>query len=180
MAGIEEIRTERLKKLALLKEAGHSPYPDKIPRTDTLADIRANFVALETAKKDVSIAGRVMAVRGQGAIQFAVLNDGTGKFQAVFKKDTIGDAEMDFFGSVIDVGDFISVTGEVFTTQRGEESILVKSWVMGAKSLLPLPEKFHGLEDEDTKLRKRYLDILGDDELRELFVKESKFWNAIR
>ena len=180
MAGIEEIRAERLKKLALLKEAGRPSYPNKIPRDFTLAHMRDNFSALESAKKDVSVAGRVMAVRGQGAIQFVVLNDGTGKFQTVFKKDTIGDAEMEFFSSVIDVGDFISVSGDVFTTQRGEQSILAKSWVMGAKSLRALPEKFHGLEDEDTKLRKRYLDILGDDELRELFVKKSKFWNAIR
>jgi lysyl-tRNA synthetase class 2 len=180
MAGIEEIRTERLRKLAILQEAGRAAYPNKIPRSHTLAEIRANFSTLEPTKKDVSVSGRVMAVRGQGAIQFVVLNDGTAKLQVVFKKDTIGDGEMAFFGSVIDVGDFISVTGELFVTQRGEESVLVKSWVMGAKSLLPLPEKFHGLEDEDVKLRKRYLDILGDDELRELFVKKSKFWNAIR
>ncbi len=180
MAGIEEIRTERLRKLSLLKEAGRAPYPNKIPRDYSLAHIRANFAALLEEKKEVSIAGRVMAVRGQGAIQFVVLNDGTDKFQTVFKKDVIGDTEMDFFGSVIDVGDFISVSGELFTTQRGEESLLAKSWVMGAKSLLPLPEKFHGLEDEDVKLRKRYLDIMLDPELRELFVKKSKFWNAIR
>ncbi len=180
MAGIEEIRTERLKKLSLLEEAGHAPYPNKIPRDYTLDAVRANFAAREAEKIDIALAGRVVAVRGQGAIQFVVLHDGTGKFQAVFKKDTIGETAMEFFGSIIDVGDFISVTGELFTTQRGEESILVKSWVMGAKSLLPLPEKFHGLEDEDVKLRKRYLDIMQDDELRELFVKKSKFWNAIR
>lgn len=180
MAGIEEIRTERLKKLLLLKEAGRVPYPNKIPRDFSLDHVRANFAALLEAKKEISIAGRVMAVRGQGAIQFVVLNDGTEKFQVVFKKDVIGDEEMAFFGSVIDVGDFISVTGELFTTQRGEESIMAKTWVMGAKSLLPLPEKWHGLQDEDEKLRKRYLDIMLDPELRELFVKKSKFWNAIR
>lgn len=180
MAGIEEIRAERLKKIALLKDAGRPPYPNKVPRDFSLDHVRANFVALESTKEEIALAGRVMAVRGQGAIQFIVLNDGTGKFQAVFKKDTISDAEMELFGSVIDVGDFISVSGELFVTQRGEESILVKSWVMGTKSLLPLPEKWHGLQDEDEKLRKRYLDILFDDELRELFVKKSKFWNAIR
>ncbi len=180
MAGIEEIRAERIKKLSLLKEGRRASYPNQIPRDYTLDTVRVNFAAREAEKIDIALAGRVVAVRGQGAIQFVVLNDGTGKFQAVFKKDTIGEEAMEFFGSVIDVGDFISVTGELFTTQRGEESILVKSWVMGAKSLLPLPEKFHGLEDEDVKLRKRYLDIMQDDELRELFVKKSKFWNAIR
>jgi len=180
MAGIEEIRSERLKKLSLLKEGGRNPYPNKIPRQYSLEEIRSNFSKLEEQKKDISIAGRVVAVRGQGAIQFVVLHDGTGKFQAVLKKDTLGEEEMSFFGTVIDAGDFISVTGELFITQRGEESILVKSWVMGTKSLRALPEKWHGLEDEDEKLRKRYLDIMQDDELRELFVKKSKFWNAIR
>src|SRR3989344_1863882 len=180
MASIEELRVERLKKIGLLKEAGRAPYPNKIPRDFSLDHVRANFTALLEAKKEISIAGRVMVVRGQGAIQFVVLNDGTEKFQVVFKKDVIGDDEMAFFGSIIDVGDFISVTGELFTTQRGEESIMAKTWVMGAKSLLPLPEKWHGLQDEDEKLRKRYLDIMLDPELRELFVKKSKFWNAIR
>ena len=96
MAGIEEIRAERLKKLALIKEAGLSPYPNKVPRDYDLASVRTNFKSIEEAKKDISIAGRVMAVRGQGAIQFIVLNDGTGKFQTVFKKDTLGEKEMDF------------------------------------------------------------------------------------
>ncbi|KKU79899.1 MAG: lysyl-tRNA synthetase [Parcubacteria group bacterium GW2011_GWA2_47_7] len=180
MAGIEEIRTERLKKLSLLKAAGRDPYPNKIPRDHSLHYVREYFAELTEAKQDIALSGRVMAVRGQGAIQFVVLNDGTEKFQVVFKKDVIGDDEMAFFGSVIDVGDFISVTGELFTTQRGEESIMAKMWVMGAKSLLPLPEKWHGLEDEDVKLRKRYLDIMLDPELRDLFVKKSKFWNSIR
>src|SRR3989344_5429318 len=173
MASIEELRVERLKKIGLLKEAGRAPYPNKIPRDFSLDHVRANFTALLEAKKEISIAGRVMVVRGQGAIQFVVLNDGTEKFQVVFKKDVIGDDEMAFFGSIIDVGDFISVTGELFTTQRGEESIMAKTWVMGAKSLLPLPEKWHGLQDEDEKLRKRYLDIMLDPELRELFVAKS-------
>ncbi len=180
MAGIEEIRAERLKKLSLLKEAGIAPYPNKIPREHSLEEIRANFVDLEKEKKDISIAGRVMAIRGQGAIQFVVLKDGSAQFQAVLKKDTLGDDAMKLFGEVVDLGDFISVTGELFITQRGEESLLVKSWVMGAKSLLPLPEKWHGLQDPEEKFRKRYLDIMFDDELRELFVKKSKFWNAIR
>jgi lysyl-tRNA synthetase class 2 len=87
---------------------------------------------------------------------------------------------MDFFGEVADIGDFISVSGMLLVTQRGEESIMATSWEMAAKSLLPLPEKWHGLQDPEEKLRKRYLDILFDEDLRELIVKKSKFWNAIR
>jgi lysyl-tRNA synthetase class 2 len=87
---------------------------------------------------------------------------------------------MNFFGEVADIGDFIGVSGELFVTERGQESVMATSWTMAAKSLRPLPEKFHGLQDPEEKLRLRYLDILFDPKLRELFVKKSKFWNAIR
>ena len=180
MASIEEIKAERLRKLKQLKAAGRTPYPSKVARDYSLADIRAQFQKLESGKLPLSIVGRVMAIRGQGAIQFLVLNDGTGTFQAVLKKDMLGDDEMKFFGETVDIGDFIGVSGELFVTQRGEESILASSWTMAAKSLRPLPEKWHGLQDPDEKFRQRYLDILFDDELRDLFVKRSNFWNAIR
>lgn len=180
MASIEEIKIERLRKLEQLKAAGRAPYPSKVTRDHSLAEVRAQFQKLESVEKPLAVVGRVMAIRGQGAIQFIVLNDGTGVLQVVLKKDVLGDAEMKFFGETVDIGDFIGVTGELLVTQRGEESILALSWVMGAKSLRPLPEKWHGLQDPDEKFRQRYLDILFDDELRDLFVKRSKFWNAIR
>jgi len=180
MASIEEIRAERLRKLELLKSQGVNPYPSIVTRDYTLAEIRGRFAALEAEKKRVAVVGRVMAIRGQGAIQFIVLHDGTATFQAVFKRDVLGEDAMDSFAAVADIGDFIGVSGELLVTQRGEESIMASSWTMVAKSLLPLPEKWHGLQDPEEKLRKRYLDILFDPELRELFVKKSKFWNAIR
>src|SRR3989338_7562136 len=180
MASIEEIRAERLRKLELLKSQGVNPYPSAAARDYTLAEIRGRFAALEAEKKSVAVVGRVMAIRGQGAIQFIVLHDGTATFQAVFKRDVLGEDAMDSFAAVADIGDFIGVSGELLVTQRGEESIMASSWTMVAKSLLPLPEKWHGLQDPEEKLRKRYLDILFDPELRELFVKKSKFWNAIR
>ena len=180
MASIEEIRAERLRKLELLKSRGVDPYPSKVPRDYALSEIRERFSVLEAKKKLVALVGRVMAIRGQGAIQFVVLNDGTATFQAVFKRDVLGEEQMDFFSEVADIGDFIGVSGELLVTQRGEESIMATSWSMAAKSLLPLPEKWHGLQDPEEKLRKRYLDILFDPELRELFIKKSKFWNAIR
>lgn len=167
-----------MRKLELLVERGVEPYPSKVERDHTIADVHEHFA--ELSGQTVSLVGRIMAVRGQGAIQFVVLNDGTATFQAVFKRDVLGEDKMSFFGEVADIGDFISVAGELFVTERGQESVQVTSWTMAAKSLLPLPEKFHGLQDPEEKLRVRYLDILFDPELKDLFIKKSKFWNAIR
>lgn len=180
MASLEELRSTRLAKLDILKKYGMNPYPSKVPRTFCLADAKANFEEFEKSKKEISLAGRIMAIRGQGAIQFIVLYDGKGKFQAVFKKDEIEENLFDLFNSAVDIGDFISVTGTFFTTQRGEQSILVKSWTMATKSISPLPEKWHGIKDDDERYRKRYLDILMNDELKDLFIKKAKFWDVTR
>lgn len=180
MASLEEIRSERIRKHDLLKEKGFNPYPSKVPRTHSVREVRTNFESLVEEAKAVSITGRVMAIRGQGAIQFIVLDDGTDTMQAVLKIDTIGEDKMKFFGEVVDMGDFISVTGTPFTTQRGEMSVLVLDWVMASKSLLPLPDKWAGLQDEEEKMRKRYLDILTNKDLKDLFIKKSKFWQAMR
>jgi lysyl-tRNA synthetase class 2 len=145
-----------------------------------LFDAKENFAEYEKGNKTVSLSGRILAIRGQGAILFAVLYDGKGKFQAVFKKDEIDPALFGLFGDAVDIGDFISVTGTFFTTQRGEQSILVKSWTMGSKALLPLPEKWHGLQDVDERFRKRYLDFVMNPELKDIFVKKAKFWDVTR
>jgi lysyl-tRNA synthetase class 2 len=180
MASLEEIRNERVQKLEAMRAAGVDPYPTMLPRDLSLFEAKSRFAELDGDTTSFAVAGRVMAIRGQGAIQFIVLNDGTDTFQAVFKLDVLGEEAMKQFTDRADIGDIIGVTGTFFTTQRGEQSILASSWTMGAKSLRPLPEKWHGLQDPDEKLRRRYLDIMFDDELRELFVKRSKFWNAMR
>jgi lysyl-tRNA synthetase class 2 len=180
MASLEEIRKERVKKHDLLKEKGMNPYPSKVERTHSISDVRGDFDALVSKEEKISITGRVMAIRGQGAIQFVVLDDGTASMQIVLKRDEIGEEKMSFFGEVVDMGDFISVTGTPFVTQRGESSILAINWTMASKSLLPLPDKWAGLQDEEEKMRKRYLDILTNPELKELFIKKSKFWQAMR
>jgi lysyl-tRNA synthetase, class II len=180
MASLEEIRSERIKKHDALRARGVNPYPSRVPRTHALRVVREQFVSLEKESHVISCVGRVMAIRGQGAIQFIVLNDGTAELQAVLKRDEIGEEQMGFFGEVVDMGDFVSVTGVPFTTQRGEMSILVQSWVMASKSLLPLPDKWAGLQDEEEKMRKRYLDILTNPDLKELFIKKAKFWQAMR
>ncbi|HTK33564.1 MAG TPA: lysine--tRNA ligase [Candidatus Paceibacterota bacterium] len=189
-SSLDELKGIRLAKLELLKKAGIDPYPAKVPRDFCLADAKANFAEYDEkgsgahAGKPVSLAGRVMAIRGQGAILFVVLDDGKSTFQAVVKKDVLNGStpqtQFDFFTSVADIGDIISVTGTFFVTQRGEQSILVTSWAMASKSLLPLPEKWHGIQDPDEKLRKRYLDFIMDGDTRNLFYKKAKFWDVTR
>jgi lysyl-tRNA synthetase class 2 len=180
MASIEELRNTRIQKLELLKKFGMDPYPAKVPRTFCLFDARESFEQYKKENKTVSLVGRIMAIRGQGAILFVVLNDGKGKFQAVFKKDEIEEKLWKLFVDAIDIGDFISVTGTFFTTERGEPSILVKEWVIATKAILPLPEKWHGIQDTDERYRKRYLDILMNQEIKDLLIKKSKFWDVTR
>ncbi len=180
MSSLEELKSTRIAKLEILKKAGMNPFPSKVPRSFCLADAKAGFIENEKSGKEFSIAGRIMAIRGQGAILFVVLYDGKGKFQAVFKKDEIDEKLFQLFTDAVDIGDFISVTGKFFATQRGEQSLLVKSWTIATKTLLPLPEKWHGIKDDDERYRKRYLDILMNEELRDLFMKKIKFWDVTR
>jgi lysyl-tRNA synthetase class 2 len=180
MSSLEEIRTTRLNKLELLKKSGMEAYPSKVPRDLSLADAKRDFAAIEQSKKTVSLCGRIMAIRGQGAIMFLILDDGVADFQAVVKKDVLNQKLFDLLTQAIDIGDIVSVTGTFFATQRGEKSILVSSWTMAAKSLLPLPEKWHGITDPDEKFRKRYLDFIMDKETRDLFYKKAQFWKVVR
>ena len=180
MASLEEIRKTRLQKLEILKKAGMEVFPSRVPRTFCLKDAKGNFKKYEKDGKIISLAGRIMAIRGQGAILFAVLYDGKGRMQAVFKKDSIESDKFKLFTDAVDIGDFISVTGKFFTTERGEESIMVRDWTIATKTLLPLPEKWHGIQDIDERYRKRYLDILMNPELKELFMKKEKFWDVTR
>ena len=121
-----------------------------------------------------------MSIRGQGAIVFITLDDGTGVFQGLFKKDSLGEEKFDFFGETADIGDFVEIQGTFFVTKRGEKTLEVKDWNMLTKTLLPLPEKWHGLTDVEERFRKRYLDILMDKEVRELLEKKTKFWEVTR
>jgi lysyl-tRNA synthetase class 2 len=180
MAALDEIRAARIEKLEKLKKAGMNPYPARVPRDYSLALLTERFAALTESKTLLSVTGRITAIRGQGAIVFVMLDDGTAKFQAVFKKDDIEEKLFALFADTTDLGDFISVTGMLFTTERGQNSILVKTWTMASKSLLPLPSEYYGIEDEEELLRKRYLAFVLNPELRDLFYKKAKFWEATR
>lgn len=180
MASLEEIRATRLEKLALLKKAGINPYPAKSQRDFSLASAIEKFEEIEKEGKEVSLTGRVMSLRAQGALTFFHLYDGTAKFQGVLKKEEVADDVWSLFEQVVDIGDFLEIHGTFFVTKRGEKSLAVKSWTMLSKSLLPLPEKWHGLQDVDERLRKRYLDILFDQDLKETIIKKAKFWQSMR
>lgn len=180
MSGIDEIRGLRIKKLDLLKKAGMDPYPAVSKRELSLKEAEDNFAELENKKELKWIAGRIMSIRGQGAIIFITLSDGTGHFQGLLKKDVFGNEKFDFWSEVVDIGDFVEIQGSFFKTNRGEKTLEAKDWRMLSKSLLPLPEKWHGLQDVEERFRKRYLDILTNGDLKEIFKKKAKFWNATR
>lgn len=180
MSSIDEIRNVRLQKLQLLKDRGVNPYPADANRKISLREAIDAFDDFEKNKKTEWLAGRVMSLRGQGALLFITLYDGTAEFQGLLKKDVIGEEKFDFFNEVADIGDFVELQGTFFVTKRGEKTLEAKDWRMLSKSLLPLPEKWHGLQDVEERFRKRYLDILVDKDVRALLEKKSKFWEVTR
>jgi lysyl-tRNA synthetase class 2 len=180
MSSIDEIRDARIKKLKLLKDRGFNPYPAESKREISLKEAIDNFDDLEKNKEIKWLAGRIMSIRGQGAIIFITLNDGTALFQGLLKKDVLGDEKFYFWNEVADIGDFVEIQGSFFTTKRGEKTLEAKDWRMLGKSLRPLPEKWHGLTDVEERFRKRYLDILMDPEIKNLLEKKTKFWETTR
>jgi len=180
MASIEELRNVRISKLNKLKEAGMQPYPVSVSRDFTIKEIKDNFSLFEQQRKKVSVVGRVLVIRAAGSILFVVIQDGTDKIQAVFKKDELEKDIFDLFVDTVDNGDFISVSGELFVTSRGEQSIMAKNWMMASKSLLPLPDKWHGLQDVEETYRKRYLDMIMNRNVYERFIVRSKIIKFIR
>jgi lysyl-tRNA synthetase, class II len=187
MANLEELRQARRDKLELLTSKGINPYPAEVRRDFALSHVVEKYEALATGQKVIHVAGRVMSMRAQGALIFFDLFDGTAKLQSLLKledgstENTKSNKEIfDLFNQTVDIGDFLEVSGTLFTTKRGEKTVQVTGWNMLTKSLLPLPEKFHGLQDVEERFRKRYLDILMNAEVRDMFVKRSTFWQSMR
>jgi lysyl-tRNA synthetase, class II len=180
MASLEELREERLKKKAILEEKGFNTYPAKSDRTHTIFEFKTQFDVLVDSKESVIIAGRIMSARGQGALAFSDIFDGTSKTQLFLKSDEMDADIYKLWNDTTDVGDFVEATGIAYLTKRGEQALFVSGWRMLTKSLLPLPEKWHGITDPDERYRKRYLDILTDPELQDLFYKKSQFWEVTR
>ncbi len=180
MASLEEIRAERLKKLELLKEKGINPYPIATKRSMSVADALLSFTKFARANKKLTLAGRVIAIRGQGALAFINIQDGEGMIQGFLKKGEVKADLLELFQDTVDIGDFIEITGTLFVTKRKEKSLLVKEWRMLAKSLRPLPDKWHGLQDVEERFRRRYLDLIVSPEVRARFILRSKVITEIR
>jgi lysyl-tRNA synthetase class 2 len=175
---LEDLIGERRKKLEKLVDAKADFYPATAPRTFAIADARKKFGAFAKSRKKVSLVGRILGSRDQGNIVFLDLADTSGKLQVVLKKDTL--PKFEFWKSVLDIGDFVSASGILFKTKKGEESLEAMGLTMLAKSLRPLPGEWYGLEDVETRLRKRYLDLLVNPEAKSLFEKKAVFWKTFR
>ncbi len=175
-----DLRAERLKKIERLSAAGMSAYPASSERNTTIEEFLESFDERAQRGETITIAGRVMSMRGQGGIMFVDLFDGTAKTQAVFQKAEMDESSFSLFSDTTDSGDFVEVRGLPFTTKRGERSLKAESWKMLAKSLMPIPDSWYGLKDEEKILRERYLDILANPEVRALFERKSRFWKTIR
>ncbi len=177
---LEDFRNERIKKLNRLREAGIDPYPAVTGRNRSIRLALETFDELVAADTEITIAGRVMAQRGHGGITFLDIKDALSSMQALIGSDRLGQDAYDLFLSVLDIGDFIEVTGMLTTTKRGEKSIEAKSWKMLSKSLRPLPEKWHGLQDVEERYRQRYLDLILSDDIKKNFITRFKTIAAIR
>jgi len=180
MSTIDDLRKVRLQKLNTIQKVTGLAYPAKTKRTHTIAQALDDFSKLSKNKKEVVLVGRIMALRGHGGATFLDIQDGTAKLQGLVKEEKLGEKGYKFFETVFDVGDFIEITGVLITTKRGEKTLEASDYKVLAKSLLPLPEKWHGLQDEEEKLRKRYLDILFNPEVKDMIQKRAVFWNSMR
>ena len=170
-----QIRRDKLKEL---QDNGRNPFEiTKYDVTHKAQEIKDNYSDLEG--KRVSVAGRLMSKRGMGKVGFCHLADLTGQIQLFVKKDMLGDDEYAIFKKY-DIGDIVGAEGEVFTTQTGEISIRVDKIVLLSKSLLPLPEKFHGLVDTDLRYRQRYVDLIMNEDVKKTFITRTKVIKAIR
>ena len=164
-------------KMNDFRELGIDPFGHRFRRTNYSVDITEHFEEMEGKK--VSLAGRIMSVRGHGKVSFMEITDVKGSIQLFFKIDLLGEEKFKRI-KLLDIGDTIGISGEVFRTQRGQISVRVEDWEILSKGLRPLPEKFHGLTDTEIRYRQRYVDLIVNPEVKDVFIKRSKVISAIR
>ncbi|HBP00311.1 MAG: Lysine-tRNA ligase [Candidatus Uhrbacteria bacterium GW2011_GWF2_41_16] len=173
----ERIRRIRLDKL---REAGVDPYPASSHRTHTGEQFFSAYEQIEKSGEQVVVTGRIRTIRKHGGLTFVHLEDGSGRLQLVLKRDHLGENVYTFFHDTMDIGDFVEVAGKPFTTQKGERSLAVDIYQVLSKALLPMPEKWHGLSDVETRYRRRYLDLLANESVRHIFHVRAVILTTIR
>jgi len=179
----EEIVKEKLNKLNELKSKGINPYPYKFEVKNHSSEIKEKFKKIKTnakTKNRVKIAGRIMVIRNLGKLIFSNLLDSEGKIQIILQNEETPKEYFDLFEKYVDFGDIVGIEGIVMKTKTGEISVLVKKLEILAKSILPLPEKWHGLTDKEERYRKRYLDLIMNPEVKEVFKKRTLILDSIR
>ncbi len=179
---LNDERAHRLAKRAAILAAGGEAYPEHSEVTDYVADIEAKYAGLaagEDTEDVVSIGGRIMAKRGQGKIAFVVVRDTTAEIQLFCRVNDMNEADWALLGE-LDLGDIVGVTGKVVRTKRGQLSVAPTKLTLLSKAVRPLPEKFHGLSDKETRYRQRYVDLIMNDDVRDTFRKRSQIISAFR
>ena len=177
---LEQIKNTRLQKLQLLRNKGIDPYPASTSRTHEIVRVKESFAEFSENKTHVCIAGRVRSLRAHGGSTFADIEDGTSRIQIYLKEDVVGKESYDIFASAVDTGDFIEAAGTLFLTKKQEQTLETGEWRILAKSILPLPEKWHGLQDAEERFRKRYLDLLSNEEVKKRFLMRSRIVTELR
>ncbi len=177
---IEELRQVRIQKLEQLKEAGVDAYPVDSERSHTVATALEQFGHLSADKKQITLAGRVRSIRVHGKLAFGNLEDATSSIQFMLRADALGEKVFNDFTSLFDIGDFFQITGVLNLSKTNEKTLEVAEYKLLSKSIRPIPSEHFGLKDTETRLRKRYLDLLVNPETRELFRKKAMFWQTVR
>ncbi len=178
---LTEQEVVRRQKLETLRQAGIDPYPPRARRTHTAAAaLAAGAADRPTDDRPLTVVGRLVAVRIMGKASFAHIEDGTGRIQIYVRQDAVGEAAYDFFRRSLDLGDFVEVSGTLFRTHTGEITVRAETIRLLAKTLLPLPDKWHGLRDVETRYRHRYVDLMVNPEVRQVFITRARIVQALR
>jgi lysyl-tRNA synthetase, class II len=173
----DHLREQRLEKLERVRQSGANPWPARFERSHTTAQASEAFAANEE-RLDARLAGRLTALRDLGGMSFSRIQDGAGKLQLSFHKEDLGERYEAL--KDLDIGDFAGVSGWLWRTRRGEITLRVQEFELLAKSLRPLPEKWHGLQDPEKRYRQRYLDLISNDEVRAVFEKRTRIVRSLR
>jgi len=177
---LDNLIKERIEKIKKLRKLGIEPYPEKTNRQFSITQALDNFSIWSRDKKKIILAGRIWGIRGHGGAIFVDIKDQTGKVQLLFKEDKIGKDKMKFLEDFFDLGDFLEAQGTLFKTKRGERTIEVRDFKLLSKSIRALPKECYGLENTEERFRRRYLDLLENEEVKKKFVFRSQMISSIR